>query len=262
MTDETTDAVPDVYAAMAAASKAITAVGKSLKNEQAGYSARSIDDVLDAVHGPLADAGVVLVPRVIDRRTEVRQSRANRPLYYVELEVSFTFYGPDGTSVEVLTWGEAMDAQDKATNKAMTAALKTCLIQTFTIPVAGDDADRHDPMDDAPAEPMATREQVQELGEQLGTIWARLGRTAYPRAWQASLPSLPFMRERGATVAQYEAGVRILSAAIAELEAQNESMTEDEAEAAREIPPAADVCPECGHLAEGPHAGGCSHEPF
>ncbi len=50
------------------------------------------------------------------------------------MDVQFTFYAPDGSSVEVVTVGEAMDAGDKSSNKAMSAALKYALLQVFCIP--------------------------------------------------------------------------------------------------------------------------------
>ena len=40
--------------------------------------------------------------------------------------------------VTEVTFGEAMDSGDKATNKAMSVALKYLLIQTFQIPVTGE----------------------------------------------------------------------------------------------------------------------------
>jgi hypothetical protein len=247
-----------VFAAMAKASAAITAVGKSLRNEQAGYAARSIDDVLDAVHEPLAAAGVVLVPQVRTRITEERRSRGDRPLYYVALEVAFTFYGPDGSHVEVVTWGEAMDSQDKATNKAQSAALKMALIQTFTIPVAGDDADRHDP-DPVVSEPMASPAQVQALAERLAQLWDRIGRRAHPRAWQETLPSIAYMREHGATVVQVESAERILTEAAANLPTPAEPATD--ATEATEPAAGTDVCEVCG-TGGYQHEEGCANEPF
>jgi hypothetical protein len=53
--------------------------------------------------------------------------RALRNLYHV------TFYAVDGSSLTVPVVGEAIDSQDKATNKANTSALKLALIQTFAI---------------------------------------------------------------------------------------------------------------------------------
>jgi hypothetical protein len=70
------------------------------------------------------------------------------------MRVAFHFYGPAGDNVTATTLGEASDTADKASNKAMSAALKYALMQTFMIPVdAGslDDGDRDHPVGQASA---------------------------------------------------------------------------------------------------------------
>ena len=59
----------------------------------------------------------------------------------VRLLVRHTFYAEDGTHVVCVTLGEAMDSGDKASNKAMSAALKYALIETFLIPTFEADRD-------------------------------------------------------------------------------------------------------------------------
>jgi hypothetical protein len=64
------------------------------------------------------------------------------------MRVAFHFYGPAGDHVTAVTMGEASDVADKASNKAMSAALKYALIHTFMIPVDAkslDDGDRDHP---------------------------------------------------------------------------------------------------------------------
>jgi hypothetical protein len=52
----------------------------------------------------------------------------------------------DGTSHVVEACGEALDPSDKGTAKAMSAAYKSAMIQTFCIPIAGsEDPDRISP---------------------------------------------------------------------------------------------------------------------
>ena len=54
------------------------------------------------------------------------------------LKVAFTLVSADdGSSHSVEVFGEALDASDKATAKAMSAAYKSAMVQTFCIPVAG-----------------------------------------------------------------------------------------------------------------------------
>jgi hypothetical protein len=55
-------------------------------------------------------------------------------MYHVFLKVQFRFYASDGSYVEAITEGEAMDSGDKATNKAQSAAFKYACMELFCIP--------------------------------------------------------------------------------------------------------------------------------
>jgi hypothetical protein len=52
--------------------------------------------------------------------------------------MKFTAYAEDGSSVESVTIGEAMDSGDKSMNKAMSTAYKYALMQIFCIPTEED----------------------------------------------------------------------------------------------------------------------------
>ena len=66
--------------------------------------------------------------------------------------------GPDGDSVDVVTLGEGIDTADKASNKAMSAAMKYALIELFSVPTQDvEDGDRTSPeMPPKPIEPKRT----------------------------------------------------------------------------------------------------------
>ena len=53
---------------------------------------------------------------------------------HVKIRMRYTFHAEDGSSVSSVIPAEGMDSGDKATNKALSAALKYALIQTFSIP--------------------------------------------------------------------------------------------------------------------------------
>lgn len=116
----------------------VGAIHKGRKNQQQGYAFRGIDDVYLAMQGPLAQHGVFYVPKVLDSVREERQTKSGGTLIYTTLKMQFTFYAPDGSNVETVTVGEAMDSGDKSSNKAMSAALKYALLQVFCIPTEED----------------------------------------------------------------------------------------------------------------------------
>lgn len=130
---------------MASVAKQLSQAGiaKGRTNQQQGFKFRGIDEVLNALSPLLADAGIIIAPKVLGREVVERQTKSGGALFYVTLMVEYTIYSADdGSSVTVVTCGEAMDSGDKATNKAMSAAYKYMVIQAFCVPTEGDnDAD-------------------------------------------------------------------------------------------------------------------------
>jgi len=135
-----------VYKAINAvqAELAKTGILKSRRNTQgSGYNFRGIDDVYNAIAPLLAQHGLCILPRILGRTCEERQTKAGGAIFYVTVEAEFDLVcAEDGSKHTVRTFGEAMDTSDKATNKAMSAAYKYAAFQTFAIPTEADnDAD-------------------------------------------------------------------------------------------------------------------------
>ncbi len=118
-------------------------ISKDRNNQQQGYKFRGIDDCLNALAPLMASHGLVIIPECLERTVTERETRTGGQLFYVVVRVKYRFYSTeDGSTVDAYVFGEAMDSADKATNKAMSAAYKYAVIQTFCIPTEGDnDAD-------------------------------------------------------------------------------------------------------------------------
>jgi hypothetical protein len=118
-------------------------ISKLRRNQQQGYSFRGIDDVYNALAPALAKHGLCMLPRILSRVCEERQSSKGGTLFFVTVEAEYDLVcAADGSRHTIRTYGEAMDAGDKATNKAMSAAYKYAAMQAFAIPTEGDnDAD-------------------------------------------------------------------------------------------------------------------------
>lgn len=124
----------------------IGAVGKDRKNEQQGYKFRGIEDFYNAAHPALVKHGVFCCPKVTDFQSQDRLTSQGKPAIRVTMTVNHTFYAPDGSFIEVITCGEGIDSSDKATNKAMSAAMKYALIELFSVPTQDvEDSDRDSP---------------------------------------------------------------------------------------------------------------------
>lgn len=130
-----------IYMQLAKVMAEVGAVGKTRKNPQQGYTFRGIDDVMAHVQDLLAKHCVVCVPRVVEREREMMTTKSGGSMASVRLLVDHTFFAEDGSKVVCTTLGEAMDSGDKASNKAMSAALKYALTETLMIPTYEADRD-------------------------------------------------------------------------------------------------------------------------
>ena len=142
-------AAPLVYGAITAITAELAGAGipKTRYNEVDEYKYRSIDDVLNRLAPLLAKHRLCVLPKVRKREAADRLGDNLQLLTSVALRVSFTLVSADdGSSHSVEAYGEALDAGDKATAKAMSAAYKSAMIQAFCIPVADlEDADATSP---------------------------------------------------------------------------------------------------------------------
>jgi hypothetical protein len=130
-----------IFGALARIMTKVGHVGKTRKNPQQGYQFRGIDDVVAACQEVLAAEGVVMVPFVVEREREMLTTKSGGTMASVRLLVDHYFYAADGSSVTARTFGEAMDSGDKASNKAMSAALKYALTEALMIPTYEADRD-------------------------------------------------------------------------------------------------------------------------
>jgi hypothetical protein len=138
-------AAPAVYAAITAIITDIGRIGvpKAHANSVDCYRYRSIDDVLGALSPLLSKHRLCVLPRVLERTLVERQGADGSVLLNVALRVAFDLVSSkDGTTHRVEAFGEALDPGDKATAKAMSAAYKIAMLQTFCIPTEpGEDSD-------------------------------------------------------------------------------------------------------------------------
>jgi hypothetical protein len=134
-----------IYKAIVNTMKDIGVVGKGDSNTFDNYKYRGIDAVINALNPAMIKNGIFVVPTVLETKREERQGKSQLMMYTV-LTVKYTFYADDGSSIDVVVVGEAMDRSDKSTNKAMSAAFKYACFQTFCIPTEEmQDADAESP---------------------------------------------------------------------------------------------------------------------
>lgn len=123
------------------AMRRIGTIGKDSVNKQQGFKYRGIDAVYNTLNPVMSDLGLFLVPEVLDHRREERETEkqingqtVKSMLKYSILTMKYTMFAPDGSNVSCVVVGEGMDSGDKASNKAMSIAMKYAAFQLFMIP--------------------------------------------------------------------------------------------------------------------------------
>lgn len=131
---------PKVYAAISAVTRALgrRGIAKAQVNVEDGYSFRGIDDVYAALSPLLVRHKLCMLPRMLERGSTTCRTPHGEILFSVWVRAAFDFVSVvDGSCHSIETFGEAMDAGDKGTTKAMSAAFKYAAMQSFCIPVGG-----------------------------------------------------------------------------------------------------------------------------
>ena len=127
-----------IYELIGQGMKRIGAIGKnSTATNTSGkqmYKFRGIDAVYNALNPVMSELGLFICPEVLEQTREERKSTSGGTLIYSILKVKFTMYAPDGSNVSCIVIGEGMDSGDKASNKAMSVALKYACFELFMIP--------------------------------------------------------------------------------------------------------------------------------
>lgn len=125
-----------IYTLIPKVMASIGAVGKDRQNKDQNYRFRGLEDIYNAVHPALVANGVFCVPQVLTHESQDRVSKNGSPMIRVVMKIAHRFYAPDGSSVEVTTCGEGIDNSDKATNKAMSFAMKYAYVELLAWPYA------------------------------------------------------------------------------------------------------------------------------
>lgn len=123
-----------IYGKIANILKETKAITKSEKNQQQGFKFRGIDNVMNELHELFAKNEVFILQEVKEFSTENRPTKSGGTNTFTRATIAFKYMTTDGSFVETVNVGEAMDSGDKGMNKAMSIALKYSLLQMLLIP--------------------------------------------------------------------------------------------------------------------------------
>lgn len=111
--------------------KAINKENKKVNNQ---YTFVSHDSVAKALHDPLANHGIVILPSVTELEQDGNRTRA-------KVDISFVNIDDPKDLITLTYWGYGIDSQDKGIGKAISYAVKYCLLKTFCLET-GDDVEK------------------------------------------------------------------------------------------------------------------------
>jgi hypothetical protein len=139
---------PTIYQRVASVMREIGAIGKNDKVEfgKVKYNYRSIVAVYNRVQPLFAKHGIFSASKVIAHDfIETTPTKAGDAQHLATVNMQYTFFAEDGSSVDVGAVGQAIDTGDKAFNKAAAAAHKYALCQLLCIPYQVEDPDANVP---------------------------------------------------------------------------------------------------------------------
>jgi hypothetical protein len=132
-----------VFEAVTAVMGDVGAVKKDGRNSQQNFNFRGIDAVVNALSPAMRKHGLTVYPSKVEHREGSKALSGGKTATSPVVVVDYTFVGPEGDSFTSQVVAESFDLGDKATAKAMSVALRTCLLQTFMLPTDDKDPDEH-----------------------------------------------------------------------------------------------------------------------
>lgn len=129
-----------IYSKVAEVMKEIEPIAKERRNVQQNYNFRGIDELMNALSPIVTKHGIFpTCPVIIDVLHEVVTSRQGGAGTHLIRRYTFRFYAEDGSFVETMADGEAIDYGDKASNKAYSVAYREAIFKMFVIPFGNED---------------------------------------------------------------------------------------------------------------------------
>jgi hypothetical protein len=125
-----------------------TGIAKTTKADLGGAKVwyRGIEAAMNEMSAVLIRNGISVTPCYSDLTVHERaKAEAGKATRFVTVKGSFRFaHAEDGSHVDCVTYGEAMDSGDKATIKAQSVAFRTALFQQFCVPTMAMDPEETD----------------------------------------------------------------------------------------------------------------------
>lgn len=175
----------NIYQRMAAITADLQTVGKNLTVETGkgkGYKAVSERDIIDAVKPLEAKHGVysypvdreILEASVLESESEYNGRVTKKSTFFSRIKTVYRFVNVENPDeyIDMVTFAEGIDTQDKGSGKAMTYADKYALMKAYKIST-GDDPDQSASTEEHYTKP--SRESFQKAREIFTPVCSKCG---------------------------------------------------------------------------------------
>lgn len=124
----------NIYQKINAVMQEVKAIQKEDKKVNGQYTFVSHDAVSGALHLPLANHGIVMVPTISELKQDGNRTEA-------KMEIAFVNADDPNDKIVVQYFGYGIDASDKGIGKAVSYAVKYALLKVFCLET-GDDVEK------------------------------------------------------------------------------------------------------------------------
>jgi hypothetical protein len=170
----------------------VQAVGKNDRNQSQGFNFRGIDAVVNKVGPALRKAGGFIAPSVNRIDYSTAPTKNGGVANIARVDVTYTVYGSDSSTVSGNVVAEAFDSGDKATAKAMSVAYRTFLLQLLCLPTDEPDPDTFS-YETAQVIPAATAAALTDWAEVIKSATTELElKNAWDEIAKLNIADLPF----------------------------------------------------------------------
>ena len=138
--NEMNPALPMIHSCMESCMKKIGAITKDSKmdaqskGQKIQYVYRSVDAVYNALQPAMIEAGITVVPQVMEYNRIPKDPNSGNYMNTAILKMAFRWTAADGSYVETIVVNEGQDSGDKAFSKAMANCFKYACFMAFVIP--------------------------------------------------------------------------------------------------------------------------------
>lgn len=191
------DDKPNIYQRINAVMAEIDYIHKGGKNDHYKYKFVSHDAVIGALHAQLVKHGITMIPNM----DEIHQD-GNRTS--VKMTIDFVNIDEPTDRISVSYWGYGIDQQDKGVGKAVSYAVKYCLLKVFCLET-GDDIERSN-IDHEPQK--ITEAQAEEI---------KLKLTERPDLLDIVINAVPSKDLKNMNADRYPAAIRWIDAELGKI---------------------------------------------